>query len=141
MILYCDTSALVKLYVLEEASAVVRERANTAQALAVARVAWAEIMAALARRLREHSIDAAVIEAIRHQIRADWPNFAVVETTQPLVELAGDYADTFALRAYDAIQLASARTLQAAADEPVCFACFDQRLQKAAAILGMQTLG
>ena len=47
-----------------------------------------------------------------------------------MVELAGDYADTFALRGYDSVQLAAAQILKAGASEAFCFACFDTRLQK-----------
>ena len=57
------------------------------------------------------------------------------------MELAGEYADIFALRGYDSVQLASARQVQEAASEELCFACFDTRLQKAARVLGMQTFG
>ena len=108
--------------------------------IAVSRIAWAEAMSALARRVRERPADAASIEAVRTRLRADWPAYAVIEVTQPLVELAGDYADTFALRAYDSVQLASARTLQEGSSEVFLFACFDARLQKAARVLGMRTL-
>ncbi len=44
----------------------------------------------------------------------------------------GEYADTFALRGYDSVQLAAARTLSDSAPGPVQFACFDRRLQNAA---------
>jgi predicted nucleic acid-binding protein len=53
------------------------------------------------------------------------------------VELAGEYADTFALRGYDSVQLAAARTAQEATAEELRFACFDARLRKAAKVLGM----
>lgn len=69
--------------------------------------------------------------------RTDWPRYVVVEVTQALLELASEYADTFALRAYDSVQLAAARTLQDMAGEEIQFACFDTRLGKSARILGM----
>jgi len=135
--LYCDTSALVKLYVKEASSDAVRLLAESATTISVCRIAWVEMMATLARRAREAPANAAAIEIVRQRLRADWPRYAVVEITQALVELAGDYADTFALRGYDGVQLAAARTVQQAAGEPVHFACFDARLRKAAAVLGM----
>lgn len=140
MILFCDTSALVKLYIKEEFSDAMQTLAGSAIAIAVCRIAWAEAMAALARRVRENPADAEVIEAIRARMRADWPRYAIVEVTQQLMELAGEYADTFALRGYDSVQLAAARTLQEAANEELHFACFDIRLQKSAKVLGMLTL-
>ena len=137
MILFCDTSALVKLYIREDSSREMQAVAGVATAIAVCRISWAEIMAALARRARELPNDAEAIEIVRKRLRTDWPRYAVVEVTQPLVELAGEYADTFALRGYDSVQLAAARTLQDMAGEEVQFACFDARLGKAARVLGM----
>jgi len=141
VILFCDTSALIKLYIKEAFSAEVLAEAATAQAIAVSRIAWAEIMAALARRARENPVDGDAIESVRAQLRIDWTGLAIIEVTQSLVELAGEYADTFALRGDDSVQLAAARTLQEAASEELCFACFDNRLQKAAKVLGMRVLG
>ena len=94
-------------------------------------------MAALARRAREFQNDADAIEVVRKRLRTDWPRYVVVEVTQALVELAGEYADTFALSADDSVQLAAARTLQDMAGEEIQFACFDTRVGKAARMLGM----
>lgn len=140
MILFCDTSALVKLYLEEDYSADVRELAADSQVIAVVRIARAEIMAALARRAREQPADADAIEVLRVRLTRDWQEFAIMEVTQALVELAGEYADTFALRGYDSVQLAAARQLQNSVDEVLCFAYFDSRLNKAAMVLGMMTL-
>jgi uncharacterized protein len=138
LILYCDTSALIKLYVQEDFTEAVRRATKDATVVAVSRISWAESMAALARRAREQPADGPVIEAVRNNLRADWKNLAIVEITQAVVELAADYADTFALRGYDSVQLACARTLQQAIEEPLCFACFDMRLENAARVLEMQ---
>jgi len=137
LILFCDTSALVKLYILEDSSRDMQALAGAASAIAVCRIAWAEMMAALSRRAREFPNDADAIEVVRKRLRTDWPRYVVVEVTQALVELAGEYADTFALRGYDSVQLAAARTLQDMAGEEIQFACFDTRLGKAARMLRM----
>lgn len=140
MILFCDTSALVKLYIAEAGSEALRSPVDQADALAVSRIAWAEMMAALARRAREAPTDATAIDQVRARLRGDWPSYLVVEVTQALVEQAGEYADIFALRGYDSVQLASARLLQTASGKAVRFACFDTRLAKAAATLGMEII-
>ena len=62
---------------------------------------------------------------------------AVGTRSGQLVEQAGEYAEIFALRAYDSIQLAAVKTLQQGGSEKVSFACFNQRLQKAAQLLGL----
>jgi uncharacterized protein len=53
------------------------------------------------------------------------------------VELAGEYAEVFALRGYDSVQLACASQTAKMTQGMVCFASFDLRLNKAAAALGM----
>lgn len=141
MILYCDTSALIKLYLSEEASDLMLAEARAASVLAVCRITWAEAMAALARRAREVPADTALIEQARLRLQTHWTRYAIVEVNQPLVELAGEHADTFALRGYDSVQLAAACVLKAQAGEVVRFACFDKRLRKAARVLGMPAVG
>jgi len=140
MILFCDTSALLKLYIVEPDSEAVRERVGQAEAVIVCRIAWAEAHAALSRRAREVPEDAAVIDEAKLALMQDWPHFVVMDVNQTLVELAGDYADAFALRGYDSVQLAAAFEAGRIAQCPVCFACFDTRLNKAARMLGMTCL-
>jgi predicted nucleic acid-binding protein len=52
VILYLDTSALVKIYVEEPKSAVVRENVKQAEGIATSRIAYAEARAAFARKCR-----------------------------------------------------------------------------------------
>ena len=140
MILFCDTSALVKLYILEDSSREMQTLAGAASAIAVCRIAWAEMMAAVARRAREFPNDADAIEVVRKRLRTDWPSYVVVEVTQALVELAGEYADTFALRAYDSVQLASAQKTYLQLGQNMRFCCFDKQLNTAAKTLGLPLL-
>lgn len=137
MILFCDTSALLKLFVHEEHTEAVVAAAAAADAVAVSRLAWPEFMSALARRARESPRDAPALAQARAEWVARWTDFVVVEVNQPLVELAGDYAEAFALRAYDSVQLAALQTLRLQSGEDLRFACFDSRLVKAAAVLGV----
>lgn len=137
MILFCDTSALVKLYVHEDGTDSVTEQAAASEVVAVCRIAWVEVMSAMARRSREHPQDASGIAQARMRFIADWPHYLKLDVTQELVELAGDYADTFALRAYDSMQLAAAQVMHREMPGEVKFACFDTRLVKAARVLGL----
>ncbi len=140
MILFCDTSALVKLYIAEAGSDELKALVLEAEAAAVCRIAWAEAFAALSRRAREVPEDVAVIEQAKAALMADWPNYVVLEVNQPLVERAGEYADAFALRGYDSIQLAAAFEAGRISQTSIFFACFDTRLNKAAKLLGMTCL-
>ena len=141
MILFCDTSALVKLYVHEDGTDdMVRETAAS-DLIAVCRIASVEIMSAMARRSREQSQEAATIARARNRVVADSQHYLTLDLTQELVELAGEYADAFALRAYDRVQLAAVQTLHRELPGEVSFACFDGRLVKAARVLGIGSIG
>ena len=140
MILFCDTSALAKLFIDEEHSGQMLEAAQLSSAISVCRIAWVEMMAAMARRVREIPSDANTIDSGRSRFEQMWPDFAVIEVNQKLVRLAGDIAEAFALRAYDSVQLAAAQRLHQSARGEMTFACFDKRLQKAAAVMGIQIL-
>jgi len=141
VILFCDTSALVKLYIVEAGSKELKARVLEAEAVAVCRITWAEAHAALSRRAREVVEDAVGIEQAKAALARDWPHLVVLDVSQTLVALAGEYADTFALRAYDSIQLAAASEAGRVSQTHIFFACFDTRLNRAAKVLGMQCLG
>jgi predicted nucleic acid-binding protein len=134
---YLDTSALVKLYVDEDGSDAVW-RLVGGDAGATCRITWAEALAALARRERESAPDAAGVWAVaRQRLTHDWHALQIVEVTQPLVEQAGEFAQTFALRGYDAIQLAAGQALGRALTRAPVFVSFDRRLNRAARVLGL----
>ena len=141
MILFCDTSALVKLYVHEDGSDDMVREAAASDLIAVCRIAWVETMSAMARRSREQPRDAVTITRARHRVVTDWPHYLTLDLTQELVELAGEYADAFALRAYDSVQLAAVQTLHRELPGEVRFACFDGRLMTAARVLGIGSIG
>jgi predicted nucleic acid-binding protein len=135
VILYLDTSALLKLYV-DEPGSDVTWAAASGSILATCRITWVEAVAALARREREAPAAGVVWRQARERLAQDWPALHVVDLTQSLAESAGDLAEAFALRGYDAVQLAAAKVLRGAAREGVSFACFDRRLSQAAKQLG-----
>ena len=140
MILFCDTSALVKLYVHEDGTDVMVTEAAASDLIAVCRIAWVETMSAMARRSRDQPRDAAAIAEARGRVAADWKHYLTLDLTQELVELAGEYADAFALRAYDSVQLAAVQTVHRELPGEVRFACFDSRLVKAARVLGIGSI-
>lgn len=140
MILFLDTSALVKLYVVEDGSEATHKAAEKAEILALSRIAWAEFHAALARRARTVPADEPALLQASDALAAQWPNYLILEVSQPIVELSGEYAELYALRAYDAVQLATASYLARQGGQNVQFGCFDRRLNKAAAALGMECI-
>jgi uncharacterized protein len=140
VILYLDTSALVKLYVRETGTVRVRNWLSKATAVATSVVAYAEARAAFARLNRE-----ALTRPRKHRERvarldADWESFLRVELTRSLVRHAGDIAETFELRGFDSIHLASALWLRERTDISCKFVAFDQRLRDGAICAGLSVL-
>ena len=132
MILYLDTSALVKIYVQETRSADVRENAKQAEGLATSRIAYAEARAAFARKRREQGLSRADYRSVVDDLDQDWNDYFIVDVSEGLVRAAGILAENHALRGADAIHLASAVTLGKHMGESVMFMCFDGRLASAA---------
>lgn len=137
MILYLDTSALVKLYVREPGSREVKKLARDSEAVATSIVAYAEARFAFARLVRE-----GVTVEKRHcarskQFNADWESYLRVELGHALARNAGDLAEAYALGGFDAIHLASALWLNDTSGGQVQFAAFDDRLLKAADRAGL----
>jgi len=140
VILFCDTSALIKLLVDEAQSDQLRQISSTVGAIGVCRISWAEAMAALARLRRDDPVNDDDLEQARQHLIQAWQSFTIVEVSQPLVETAGRFADVFALRGYDSVQLAAAHDLHSNAQQTVLFACYDRRLNQAAQLLQLEVL-
>ena len=140
MILFCDTSALLKLFVNEIGSDSMAKARSDSEAIAVCRITWAESMAAFAQRSRVKGANQAGLAQAKSLFENTWSNFVISEVTQQLVEKAGMYAEAFALRGYDSVQLAAAHNLHEQFVLPLTFACFDRRLSQAAALLQLEVL-
>ena len=140
MILFCDTSALIKLLIDEPESDQMQQASSDAEAIAVCRITWAEAMAAMARRQREDPMSGNDIDQARGRLIQNWNDLTIVEVGQNLVETAGRFADGFALRGYDSVQLAAAHELQRSTDQTLTFASYDRRLKQAAQLLKLDVL-
>jgi uncharacterized protein len=140
VILYLDSSAMVKVYVEETASDRVRELVFEAEALLTARITYAEVRAAFARCRRERLLSAPELRTLTRRLDEDWGRYSVVEVSDAVVRHAAALSERHALRAYDAVQLASALV---AGDviEALCFACFDERLAQSARREGLVPVG
>lgn len=131
MILYLDTSSLVKLYVEEGSSAAVEGLVRSAEATGTSLIAYAEARAAFARRFRENAFSSKDYKRLRSRFESDWKNFLSIHVTFEVVQMAGELAEKHGLRGFDAIHLASAVTLREKLALPVIFSCYDIRLQNA----------
>jgi predicted nucleic acid-binding protein len=143
VIVFADSSALVKLYADEPDHKLVREQGS----LVVSTLARVEVPAAIWRKHRMGELnpaDAAVLvaafEADYHGSSDDQPRFGVVAATAGVLEAAARLVGVHSLRAYDAVQLASAKA--AAEAVPTCrtVVAFNSTLRAAAAKEGFALL-
>lgn len=137
MILYLDTSAVVKLYVRETGSKEVKKFARESAVLATSIVAYAETRAAFARLMREGvTVEKRHRERLK-QFNADWESFMRIELGHAVARTAGELAEAYALRGFDAIHLASALWLNDTSGGQLRFVAFDARLRTAAERAGL----
>jgi uncharacterized protein len=140
LIRFLDSSAFVKRYVREPGSDAVARLFQPGSKLGASSLALVEITAALFKRARAG--DLAIELARRHAARlsADLEEVHVVEVRGPVLDLATELVSRHSLRAYDAVQLASAMRLRRAAGVPVTFICADANLTAAAVAEGLRAL-
>ena len=131
MILYLDTSALVKLYVEEAESTAIAAAVERAVAVITARITYAEARAAFARHARAGGLTALELRRVVRQLDEEWGQYSIVEITEAVVRRAGALAERHKLRGYDAVQLAAALDVRLAGGD-IEFSSFDIRLSRAA---------
>lgn len=131
MILYLDTSALVKLFFQEAGSKLVVDLVDKADSVITSQVAYAESCSALARRKRDKRLSDDEFETAKKHLDEMWPQMdtALVDEIK-----AGELAIKHVIRGFDAIHLAAALELRRAAHKPieVTFCSFDERQNEAA---------
>lgn len=138
MILYLDTSSLVKLYVEEEGSEAVRSQVSNAKAVATSTIAYVEARAAFARKHRAGDLSEEEYHQVLDTFRQEWPAYLAIDASEAIITMAGDLAERHDLRGFDAIHLASALALRDKIQSPIDFSCADERLTAAAEAQGLR---
>jgi predicted nucleic acid-binding protein len=138
VILYLDTSAVVKLYATEPGSAETERLVTASRQVASSLIAYAETRAALARKFRMRQMNQNEFDARKDEFELHWAGFFKLPVDAQVVRLAGELAERFGLRGYDAIHLATADQLYRQTRSPIRFACFDSALNAAASRLGLK---
>ena len=138
MILYLDTSALVKLYIEEQGSPEVRAMVKKARIVSTSRVAYVEARAGIARKYRGGELSQEEHVQVIKDLKQDWDNYFIVEVSESMAKLGGELTSRHPLRGFDAIHLASALLLRNRTRLEVSFSCFDERLRAAAEAEGLR---
>jgi uncharacterized protein len=137
MILYLDSSALVKRYIGEAGSPQVEDLIARSEVVGTCLASRAEVAAALAHAVRMGILPRDQAEAALLVFRAQWLRLARLQLTEPLLVRADALAWDYGLRGYDAIHLAAALFWQETLPVPVTLATFDRELWQAGLAAGL----
>jgi predicted nucleic acid-binding protein len=143
---YLDSSALVKRYVAEVGTHWVQKLADptSRNRFIIARITRVEVASALARRQREGFLAPDAVSKALDTLQYDLDTqYQVVELDPGVAEAAAQLVMLHPLRAYDAVQLASAQQIYAALAQdiapPFTFLTADDRLLAVAESIGLPT--
>lgn len=133
---YFDSSAIVKLYVDEAHSHDVEVLFRATDAILCHRIGYIEVRAALAAARRAGRIEEMAHLAIIADFRSDWSTYSIMGVDDLLAECAAELAESFGLRSYDSLHLASADRIRLTIPD-LLFVSFDKALNRAAHLLGL----
>lgn len=143
---FLDSSALAKRYVTESGSAWIRSifAIPFEHTCLIAQITPVEVYSGAMRRVREGSVDIATASNLRLALLMHTEKqYQVVRLTPQVIWQAQEIIERHPLRAYDAVQLASAimanNRLRDAGLEPLVFLTSDQRLAHVADQTGLRT--
>jgi predicted nucleic acid-binding protein len=135
-VLYLDSSALAKLFLLEAETPRVEALVQMHEPLLFAStVAYPEVLSTLLRAFRAQRISKPDHELAKRRFLRDWLRLHVVELSPAVLVPAAALIEHHGLRGFDAVHLCSALWL----GQPD-FLCFDQRLGAAARHEGLTVI-
>jgi predicted nucleic acid-binding protein len=138
MIVYLDTSALVKHYVQESDSEEVERVIGEARLVGTAAVTRVEIAAALAKAVRMHLLSRDEAAEALSAFEAEWESLVRLQLHELLLARAASLAWERGLRGYDAVHMASALFWRDIVGEPVVLATYDRELWEEAVRSGLK---
>lgn len=137
-VLYLDTSALLKRYVLETGSQELQSVWNSFDYTGAVRIVQAEMAAALAKGERMGWLAGVDAQKAWAEFLEDWRRLTVLEANAQVVHYASELVWTYPLRGYDSVHLAAALIWQDGIGEPVTLATFDRVLWQSGQDAGLQ---
>lgn len=139
MIIYFDTSALVKKYFNENYSSEVIDLWINSTAIITSAITYAETVASFCRKKRDVQIENKIFQGIIKTFTNDWDSFIRFNVNDDLNIMIENLSKKYFLRGFDAIHLATALIAKEKIQDDYVFACFDRSLLKAARNENMTT--
>ena len=138
MILYLGASSLIKLYIEEVYSDVVREWAEQAEIIATCRVSFTEVISAIDIRFRNNDMSKKDYELVTKGFSEDWGNFSTVDFDE---FETGHLIRKYGLRRLDAMHLSAAKLIKySRGDIHLYFSSAKSELCRAAVAEGLRVL-
>jgi len=138
--LYLDSSALVKRYITEQGSDLVKFWIKSSSTVITSIITLAEVSAAIARVRRMNIISSEEAIIAFNSLNNDWPCLQRLPLVEVTVQKASNLVNIYDLRGDDAVQMASAMMAKDLVGKPIWLATFDQLLASAAKKADIKTL-
>ncbi len=133
MIVYFDSSSIVKLFFDEQYSELARRVKDETDTAFTSIISYPEVLSAFNRAFQEGCCKKTDIENIRIEFQRIWNNFRWIRVNEKLINSTMGLIFNYNLRGYDAVHLASALIIKDEGDiSDLFFSCFDRNLNKAA---------
>lgn len=137
-IIYFDTSALVKKYVLEPGSDQIGAYYAKAEMVGTVMMTFPEMASALSRGMRMKKISAEEAHCAWNAFEKDSDMMYLVDISHPLISRASTLVWEHGLRGYNAVHLSSYLTWKEALGVEISLATFDVELWRAARGLNIE---
>jgi predicted nucleic acid-binding protein len=129
---------LIKLVLDEQGSDLALELWRSSARAASSLLAYPEGRAALAAARRQGRLDQPLYREAQKRFDRTYEELVAIGVDQQLAQTAGDLAEEFSLRGYDAVHLATALDLS---EQDVALVSWDRDLSRAATAAGLAVLG
>ena len=88
MIVYLETTSLLKLYFDDESSAAIRSLIEDASIVATSVLSYTEVAAFFARQHHDGYINARALATLKGALEQDWPHFLGIEVSEQVLRRA-----------------------------------------------------
>jgi len=140
MIIFLDSSALVKRYIAEAGTDNVVTLLKEAEYIFVSWLAYPETLAAITRRSKGADLDKEALGLVKQQFAADWKLCSIVEVSGESLKDVVMVIEKHALRGADSVHLAAALWLKRSVGLDLVFVASDEELLRAADRERLKTL-
>jgi predicted nucleic acid-binding protein len=140
MIIYCDTSALVKRYFQEAGTESVQKIFERAKIITISQIGFIETISAFYRKQRSEPVSSRKFNSLIRNFKKDWESLHTIVLRDQIFVKAEQLIMKYFLRSYDAIHLTSAVIVQSELKTQLHFIASDIHLLKAAQSEGFRIL-